>query len=223
MQLSGSIDGGLCDNITRKGNDAALTQEKNSEAFSDCFFSFWQRHGFLFHPMVSAENVKHWTLELFEAIAGQRLDQERRQMVFGWLSALLKMPWLDDSEKHNALILLDYLESAEGGEVFAPLYRAARARLAFERPPAWEMDWPENYQVVVNGENLTPEDLRRRGIPNVDFRLTKPIRGSMEYTLTRRLHSDGRVELLHEYQAFPAPPVGERHLFHVYGEKAVSR
>ena len=163
------------------------------------------------------------TLELFEAIAGRPLDEERRQMAFGWLSALLKMPYLDESEKKNALILLDYLESAEGGEVFAPLYRTARAKLAFERPPQWDMDWPENYQVLVNGETLTPEDLRRRGIPHVDFRLTKPIRGSMEYTLTRRLHSDGRVELLYDYQVFPAPPVGERHLFHVYGEKAVSR
>ena len=163
------------------------------------------------------------TLELFEAIAGRPLDEERRQMAFGWLSALLKMPYLDESEKKNALILLDYLESAEGGEVFAPLYRAARARLAFERPPQWDMDWPENYQVLVNGETLTPEDLRRRGIEHVDFRLTKPIRNSVEHTFTRRLHSDGRVEILPEYEMFSAPPVGERRLFHVYGEKAVSR
>ena len=163
------------------------------------------------------------TLELFEAIAGQPLDEERRQMAFGWLSALLKMSYLDASEKKNALILLDYLESAEGGEVFAPLYRAARARLAFERPPQWDMDWPENYQVLVNGEGLTPGDLRRRGVEHVDFRLTKPIRNSVEHTFTRRLHSDGRVEILPEYEMFSAPPVGERRLFHVYGEKAVSR
>lgn len=163
------------------------------------------------------------TLELFEAIAGQPLDEERRQMAFGWLSALLKMSYLDASEKKNALILLDYLESAEGGEVFAPLYRTARAKLAFERPPQWDMDWPENYQVLVNGETLTPEDLRRRGIEHVDFRLTKPIRNSVEHTFTRRLHSDGRVEILPEYEVFSAPPVGERRLFHVYGEKAVSR
>ena len=163
------------------------------------------------------------TLELFEAIAGQPLDEERRQMAFGWLSALLKMSYLDASEKKNALILLDYLESAEGGEVFAPLYRAARARLAFERPPQWDMDWPENYQVLVNGEGLTPGDLRRRGVEHVDFRLTKPIRNSVEHTFTRRLHSDGRVEILPEYEVFSAPPVGERRLFHVYGEKAVSR
>ena len=163
------------------------------------------------------------TLELFEAIAGHPLDEERRQMVFGWLSALLKMPYLDESEKKNALILLDYLESAEGGEVFAPLYRTARAKLAFERPPQWDMDWPENYQVLVNGEGLTPGDLRRRGVEHVDFRLTKPIRNSVEHTFTRRLHSDGRVEILPEYEVFSAPPVGERRLFHVYGEKAVSR
>ena len=163
------------------------------------------------------------TLELFEAIAGRPLDEERRQMAFGWLSALLKMSYLDASEKKNALILLDYLESAEGGEVFAPLYRAARARLAFERPPQWDMDWPENYQVLVNGETLTPEDLRRRGIEHVDFRLTKPIRNSTEQAFIRRLHSDGKVVLLYDYQVFPAPPVGERHLFHVYGEKAVNR
>ena len=161
------------------------------------------------------------TLELFEAIAGRPLDEERRQMAFGWLSALLKMPYLDESEKKNALILLDYLESAEGGEVFAPLYRAARARLAFERPPQWDMDWPENYQVLVNGETLTPEDLRRRGIEHVDFRLTKPIRSSMECTVTRRLHADGTVEIVPDYQVFSAPPIGERHMFHVYGEKAV--
>ena len=163
------------------------------------------------------------TLELFEAIAGQPLDEERRQMAFGWLSALLKMSYLDASEKKNALILLDYLESAEGGEVFAPLYRTARAKLAFERPPQWDMDWPENYQVLVNGEGLTPGDLRRRGVEHVDFRLTKPIRNSVEHTFTRRLHSDGRVEILPEYEVFSAPPVGERRLFHVYGEKAVSR
>ena len=163
------------------------------------------------------------TLELFEAIAGQGLDEVRRQMVFGWLSTLLKLPYMDAGEKRNALILLDYLETLEGGEAFATLYRAARAKLSFRQPPAWQMDWPENYQVLVNGEALTPEDLRRRGIEYVDFRLTKPIRNSVEYTLTRRLHSDGTVELLPEYQVFSAPPVGERHLFHVYGEKAVNR
>ena len=97
---------------------------------------------------------------------------------------------------------------------------AARSKLSFRQPPAWQMDWPENYQVLVNGEALTPEDLRRRGIEHVDFRLTKPIRNSVEFTLTRRLHSDGTVELLPEYEVFSAPPVGERHLFHVYGEKA---
>ncbi len=73
----------------------------------------------------------------------------------------------------------------------------------------------------MNGEKLSPEDLRRRGIPHVDFRLNKPIRSSLEYSLTRRIHSDGRIELLPEYQVFTAPPVGERHLFHAYGEKAV--
>ena len=163
------------------------------------------------------------TLELFEAIAGAELDEARRQMVFGWLSTLLKLPYMDTGEKRNALILLDYLETLEGGEAFATLYRAVRAKLSFACPPQWEMDWPENYQVLVNGEALTQEDLRRRGIEYVDFRLTKPIRNSVEYTLTRRLHSDGRVEFLPEYTVFPAPPVGERHLFHVYGEKAVNR
>ena len=83
------------------------------------------------------------------------------------------------------------------------------------------MDWPENYQVSVDGENLTLEDLRRRGIHHVDFRLTKPIRGSIEYTVTRRLHADGTVEIIPDYQVFSAPPIGERHMFHVYGEKAV--
>ena len=60
LQLSGSIDGGLSDGITRRGNDDRLTNDKNSEDFYDRFFSFWQKHGFLFHPMVSAENVKYW-------------------------------------------------------------------------------------------------------------------------------------------------------------------
>ena len=31
------------------------------------------------------------------------------------------------------------------------------------------MEWPENYQVLINGENLTLEDLRRRGVEHVDF------------------------------------------------------
>lgn len=163
------------------------------------------------------------TLELFEALTGTELDEARRQMVFGWLSALLQMPWLDGSEKQNALVLLDYLEALPGGEDFAPLYRKVRARLAFEAPMPWNMAWPENYQVLVNGESLGPEDLRRRGIESVDFRLTKPIRNSMESVVVRRLHSDGRAEILPEYRVFSDPPVGERHLFHVYGEKAVNR
>ena len=162
------------------------------------------------------------TRELFGAVSGAaELDEARRQMVFGWLSALLKMPYLDETERKNALVMLDYLEALEGGEVFAPMYRKARAKLSFEAPEPWNMEWPENYQVSVNGESLSPEDLRRRGIPHVDFRLNKPIRSSLEYSLTRRIHSDGRIELLPEYQVFTAPPVGERHLFHAYGEKAV--
>ena len=162
------------------------------------------------------------TLELFETIAGEALDDEKKQMVFGWLSALLKMPYLEDSEKKNALVLLDYLQSLEGGEALHSLCQAAWAKLSFKRPPQWEMDWPENYQVLVDGETLTPEDLRRRGVGHVDFRLAKPIRDSVEYTVARRLHSDGTVEILPEYQVFQAPPVGERHVFHVYGEKAVT-
>lgn len=105
--------------------------------------------------------------------------------------------------------------------MFAPLYRAAQTKLRFEMPETWTMDWPENYQVSVNGENLTPEDLRRRGIEHVDFRLTKPIRSSVECAVTRRLHADGTVDFLPEYQVFSAQPIGERHMFHVYGEKAV--
>ncbi len=162
------------------------------------------------------------TLELFGAVSGVAgLDEAGRQMVFGWLSALLKMPYLDEAEKKNALILLDYLETLKGGEVFAPMYRTARAKLGFEVPEPWDMEWPENYQVSVNGENLSPEDLRRRGIGHVDFRLNKPIRNSLEYSYTRRLHSDGRVEQIYDYQVFSAPPVGERHVFNTYGEKAV--
>lgn len=163
------------------------------------------------------------TRELFEAVAGAALDEDKRQMVFGWLSTLLKLPYLDAGEKANALVLLDYLETLEGGEAFVPMYRMARAKLSFSAPAVWDMDWPENYQVCVGGEILTPDGLRRRGVGHVDFRLTKPIRDSVEYSLVRRLHSDGSVELLYEYQVFQTPPMGERHLFHVYGEKAVAR
>lgn len=160
--------------------------------------------------------------ELFQTVSDKpELDEEGRRQVFSWLSALLSIPYLDPLEKKNALLLLDFLEEVSGGEVFAPLYRAARTKLSFETPESWTMDWPENYQVSVNGENLTLEDLRRRGIEHVDFRLTKPIRGSVEYTVTRRLHADGTAEILPEYQVFNAPPIGERHMFHVYGEKAV--
>lgn len=60
LQLSGSIDGGLSDGITRRGTDSRLTDEKNTDDFYDRFFSFWRRFGFVFHPMVSAENVKYW-------------------------------------------------------------------------------------------------------------------------------------------------------------------
>lgn len=162
------------------------------------------------------------TLELFGAVSGVAgLDEAGRQMVFGWLSMLLKMPYLDEAEKKNALILLGYLETLEGGEVFAPMYKTARAKLGFEVPKPWDMEWPENYQVLVNGENLSLSDLRRRGVEHVDFRLNKPIRNSLEYSYTRRLHSDGRVEPIYDYQVFSAPPVGERHIFNTYGEKAV--
>ena len=162
------------------------------------------------------------TLELFGAVSGATgLDEAGQQRVFGWLSALLKMPYLDEAEKKNALILLDYLETLKGGEVFAPMYKTARAKLGFEVPIPWDMEWPENYQVLVNGENLTPEALRRRGIGHVDFRLNKPIRNSLEYSYTRRLHSDGTVEQIYDYRVFSAPPVGERHVFNTYGEKAV--
>ena len=162
------------------------------------------------------------TLELFGAVSGAALDEDGRQMVFGWLSMLLKMPYLDSVEKKNALIMLDYLENLEGGEAFGPMYSAAKAKLNLEAPTPWDMEWPENYQVLVNGDSLTPEDLRRRGIEHVDFRINRPIRNSLEHSVTRRLHSDGTVELLPEYQVFQAPPVGERHVFHVYGEKAVA-
>ena len=162
------------------------------------------------------------TLELFGAVSGAaELDEAGRQRVFGWLSMLLKMPYLDEAEKKNALILLDHLETLRGGEVFAPMYKTARAKLGFEVPEPWNMEWPENYQVLVNGENLSLSDLRRRGVEHVDFRLNKPIRNSLEYSYTRRLHSDGRVEPLYEYRVFSAPPVGERHVFNTYGEKAV--
>ncbi len=60
LQFSGSIDGGFSDGLTRQGNDARQTLEKNSGDFYDRFFSFWRQFGFLFHPMVSAENVKYW-------------------------------------------------------------------------------------------------------------------------------------------------------------------
>lgn len=60
LQLSGSIDGGLADGVTRRGNDGRLTEAKSGEDFYDRFFSFWRRHGFLFHPMVSRENVRRW-------------------------------------------------------------------------------------------------------------------------------------------------------------------
>ena len=40
------------------------------------------------------------TLELFGAVSGAaELDEAGRQRVFGWLSMLLKMPYLDEAEK----------------------------------------------------------------------------------------------------------------------------
>ena len=43
--LFGSIDGALSDEITRRGNDGHLTEEKNGVDFYDRFFSFWRRFG----------------------------------------------------------------------------------------------------------------------------------------------------------------------------------
>lgn len=162
------------------------------------------------------------TLDLFRAVAGAPLDEEWRLRVYGWLSALLKMPYLDAGEKKNSLAMLDYLESVDDDKVFGPMYLAARAKLSMEMPATWETEFPENYQVRVGNEDLTREDLRRRGIAYVDFKINKPIRDSIEYTVTRRLYADGSVEIIPDYQVFSSPPTGERHVFNVYGEKAVA-
>lgn len=164
------------------------------------------------------------TFGLFRALRGAKeLDEEQKGQVFSYLSALVDLPGLGESEKANAAVLLDFLEGIPGGEVFAPLFRTARCRLSLVEPKTWAMDWPENYAVEVDGQALRPEELRARGIEHVDFTLTKPIRNSVEYTVVRRLHSDGTAELLPQYQVFDAAPVGERHMFSVYGEKAVAR
>lgn len=164
------------------------------------------------------------TFELFRALMGaEELDEDGKGRVLAYLSALVKLPYLSGAEKENAGALLDFLEEIPGGEVFGLLFRAARCRLRLAEPEAWDMGWPENYAAEADGQAMGPEELRARGIEHVDFRLTKPIRSSMEYAVTRRLHSDGSVEILPEYQVFGAAPVGERHMFNVYGEKAVAR
>ncbi len=81
------------------------------------------------------------TRELFLAVAGSEMDEERLKMAFSWLAALMQMPWLEESEKQNALVLLDYLEDLEGVETLLPLCRAARAKLSFQKDTPWEMDW----------------------------------------------------------------------------------
>lgn len=161
------------------------------------------------------------TLELFNEVSKGPLDDERMQMVFGWLSTIMGMPYLDDTEKKNVLNMINYLETLDGIEVFTPMCNIIKTRLSFITPKEWDMDWPDNYQVCINDEVLTPDDLRRRCIKYVDFSLTKPIRCSTEFQITRRLYSDGTVEMIPEYQVFDHPPIGERHLFHVYGEKAI--
>lgn len=162
------------------------------------------------------------TLKLFHTISGaEELDDNTLALVFPWLEAALRVPYLTPEERGNALVLLDFLEGTPGGEVFTPLYRAVRTRLSFSAPMPWDMEFPENYRVSVGGEELNADGLRARGIDHVDFRVSKPIRNSMEYVTTRRLFSDGRVEYLPEFEVFSGSPAGERHLFHVYGEKAL--
>lgn len=162
------------------------------------------------------------TWELFESLAGAPPDEEGRRRIFGWLAALLKMPYLDDAEKENALALVDYLDGLDGTEPLLPVLRAARTRLRMKKPPGWEMEWPDNYLAGVNGESLTPEQLRRRGIAYVDAELFKPARQSAAWAGVRRLYADGRTEMLYRYCVFAAPPVAERHMFSVYGEKAAA-
>lgn len=164
------------------------------------------------------------TFGLFRALRGAgELDEEQKGQVFSYLSTLVDLPGLSEGEKENAAVLLDFLEGIPGGEVFAPLFRAARCRLRLAEPKTWDMEWPENYGVEVDGQTVGPAELRVRGIEHVDFTLTKQIRDSTEFVMVRRLHADGTVELLPQYQVFSAPPVGERHMFNVYGEKAVAK
>lgn len=163
------------------------------------------------------------TLELFDyLVQSPELDEEGMERSCAWMTALLRLRYLTDREKENALEVLDFLALMEGAGPLMPLVRVARAKLRLKRPLAWDMEFPANYRVSVDGEELDVEDLRRRGIPYVDFRLVRPIRSTLEYVITRRLHSDGRVEVLPEYQVFQSPPIGGRHMFNVYGEKAVS-
>lgn len=164
------------------------------------------------------------TFALFDRLSTAKdPDEEDKGMLLSWLAAVLRIPWLDETEQENAAAMLDFLDGLSGVEDFAPLIRAVRTRLRFVRDPVWQMELPENYRACVNGEELDADGLRRRGVPYVDFRISKPIRNSQEFCKTRRLYADGRVEFLAEYQVFDAPPVGERHVFSTYGEKAVNR
>lgn len=161
------------------------------------------------------------TKELFYFLADHgQMDEDCVERSAAYLTALLSLPYLDNREKKNAGILIDFMESMPESDTLALMLRAARAKLAFEGAPVWEVKFPENYLVEVGGELLSPEDLRRRGIMYVDFRLTKPVRESMEYSVTRRLYADGHAELFPDYQVYDKLPVGERHVFNVYGEKA---
>lgn len=162
------------------------------------------------------------TMELFQMLVPAGPEQDWHELAYPWLTALLRLSWLSGTERKNAGVLLDFLEGLPDSGDFASLFRAARAKLAFEAPKTWDMEFPENYRASVDGEELDADGLRRRGVEYVDFNLSKPIRGSLEYSVKRRLHAGGTVELLPDYQVFTAPAWGERHLFHVYGEKAVS-
>lgn len=60
LVFSASIDGALSDGITRKANDPGLTKIKSDDSFYKKLFSFCAEYNFLFHPMVSYENIRWW-------------------------------------------------------------------------------------------------------------------------------------------------------------------
>lgn len=169
-------------------------------------------------------NISDLSFDLFnKLILVDSLDDESGElieMVYSYLSTIVRIPYLEDDEKQNAKSVVEYIESSFRDNRIEQMLFAAKARLNFVEKKLWDFELPENYGFHVNGNILTIKELREQCVPYVDMEICSYIRSSYRYKIIHRIHSDGTIEKIPVYQIFDKDPVGEFHVFNTFGEKA---